>query len=68
MKKSTEEEKKKKKKRESEFETMIFQIMEKSMKKALAIVIFYPPDVPSVAVFGQGEAITPVPIFKLIHA
>ena len=39
MKKSTEEEKKKKKKRESEFETMIFQIMEKSMKQALDVAL-----------------------------
>ena len=39
MKKSTEEEKKKKKTRESEFETMIFQIMEKSMRKALDVAL-----------------------------
>lgn len=42
MKKSTEEEKKKKKKRESELETMIFQIMEKSMKKALDALLELP--------------------------
>lgn len=39
MKKLTEEEKKKKQKRESEFETMIFQIMEKSMNKALDVAL-----------------------------
>ena len=35
----SEDEKKKKKKRESEFEKMIFQIMEKSMKSALDAAI-----------------------------
>jgi len=33
------ERKKKKKKRESELETMVFQIMEKSLKKALDVAI-----------------------------